>query len=323
MKRRKFITLIGGAAAWPLAAKAQQSDQMRRLAVLIGLASDAPAQASYAQFLHELEKLGWISGRNIQIDERWGEGNMDRILVQAEELVSLKPDAIFVRGIRALTAMQKQTVTIPIVAHAIPNNYVANRARPVGNVTGFTISEYSMSAKWVEMLKEVAPHVASVAILHQSDNDATPGYFPSFEAAAQSLGMKSSKMLVHDIAEVKRVIDTFAREPNGALVLPPDVFFYTHRDLITALVARHHLPAIYSARDYVPSGGLISYGTDVNVLHRQAAGYIDRLLKGERPVDLPVQAPTKWEIVLNLKTAKALGLQIPDKLLALADEVIE
>jgi putative ABC transport system substrate-binding protein len=214
MKRREFITLRGGAAAWPLAARVQPSGQTRRLVVLMGIARDASAQAAYAQFLQELEKLGWTSGRNIRVDERWGEGDMDRILVQAKELVGLKPDAIFVFGIRALTAMHRQTVTIPIVAYAIPNDYVENRARPAGNVTGFTVSEYSLSGKCVETLNEAAPKLTRVALLHQSDNDATPGYFPSFEAAAQTLGVRSSVMLVHDMAEVERGIKTFAREPN-------------------------------------------------------------------------------------------------------------
>jgi putative ABC transport system substrate-binding protein len=323
MKRREFITLLSGMVAWPLAARAQPSGQTRRLVVLMGIARDASAQADYAQFLQELEKLGWTSDRNIRVDERWGEGDMDRILVQAKELVGLKPDAIFVFGIRALTAMHRQTVTIPIVAYAIPNDYVENRARPAGNVTGFTVSEYSLSGKWVETLKDVAPQLARVALLHQSNNDATLGYFPSFEAAAQTLGVRSSVMLVHDVAEVERGIKTFARVPNGGLVLPPDVFFITHRDLIIGLAATHRLPTIYSARYYVTSGGLISYGSDRHVLYRQAAGYIDRLLKGEKLVNLPVQAPTKWELVLNLKTAKALGLDVPPTLLSIADEVIE
>jgi putative ABC transport system substrate-binding protein len=321
MRRRDVLRLLVGTAA--LMRAQQSSAQTRRLVALIGVARDAPAQAAYAQFLQELEKLGWTSGRNIQIDERWGEGNLDRILVQAKELASLKPDAIFVLGIRALTAMHRQTETIPIVAVGLPNQYVENRARPPGNVTGFTISELSMSGKWVQALKDVAPKVSRVAFLHQSDNSATPGYFPSFETAAQSLGVKSSVMLVHDAAEVEQAIETFAHEPNGALILPPDVFFNTHRDLIITLASKHYLPAIYSTRHYVTSGGLMSYGPDYQVLHRQAAGYIDRLLAGAKPIDLPVQAPTKWEFVLNLKTAKALGLDVPPTVFARADEVIE
>jgi putative tryptophan/tyrosine transport system substrate-binding protein len=326
MRRRDFVTFLGGAtAAWPLAARAQQPVRMRRIGVLMGVANDAVARGYYAPFLQELEKLGWTAGRNITIDERWGGGNMDLIRAHAAELSSLRPDAIVAYGIRALTAMHQQTTIIPIVAMGLPNNYVENFGRPAGNVTGFTTGpgESSTVSKLVETLKKIAPHVTSVAFVRQSDNDSSPTQLPSFNAAAQSLGMRPVDLLVRDQADLEQAIPAFAREPNGGLVLAADVFLATHRDLIIGLAAQHRLPAIYTDRFYAASGGLMSYGSDRRILFRQAADYVNRLLKGEKVADLPVQAPTKWEFVLNLKTAKALGLDIPPMMLALTDEVIE
>jgi putative ABC transport system substrate-binding protein len=325
MRRRDFITLLGGAAVWPVAVRAQQPERMRRVGVLMGAANDAVAQEYYAPFLQELQKLGWAVDRNIRIDERWGNGNTDLIQANAAELVSLRPDAIMANGIRALTALHQQTATIPIVVMGLPNYYVENFARPPGNVTGFTTSpgDTSVASKMVETLTKVASHVRRIAFVHQFENESSPTMLPSFNAAAQSLGVTPFDLLVHDPVDLERAIDTFAREPNGGLVFPADVFLATHRDLIVGLAAKHRLPAIYTDRFYATSGGLMSYGPDRRILFRQSAGYIDRLLRGERPADLPVQAPTKWEFVLNLRTAKMLVLSVPPMMLALADEVIE
>jgi putative tryptophan/tyrosine transport system substrate-binding protein len=327
LKRREFITLLGGAAvAWPLVARGQSSP-VRRVGVLIGVANDAQGQERLTPFRQELRKLGWTVGGNIQIDERWGDGEMDRIRAHAAELLSLKPDAIMAGGIRALKAMHEETRTIPIVAIGIPNGpngFVENMARPGGNVTGFTVSELSLSSKWVDLLKQIVPRVTRVAFLLHPDNDATARYLSSFETAATALAVQPIRTLVRNAAEIERAIDTFAREPNGALLLPPDVFFTVHRNQIVTLAAHHKLPAVYPNRFYVAGGGLISYGTDLPDLYRRAAVYVDRILKGERrPADLPVQAPVKFELVINLKTATTLGLDIPPTLLAIADEVIE
>jgi len=325
MRRRQFIALLGSAAvSWPLAARAQQPVRMRRIGVLMGVANDAVAQGYYAPFLQELQRLGWTAGGNLRIEERWGEGNMNVIRAHAAELSGQRLEAIFAYGIRALTAIHQQTDTIPIVTMGLPNYYVENFARPAGNVTGFTTGPGDSSAvsKLAEALKKIASHITRVALVRQSDNDASPTILPLFNAAAQSLGMTPVELVVRDAAELEQAIAAFAREPNGGLIFPADVFLATHRDLIIGLAAKHRLPAIYTDRFYAVTGGLMSYGSDRRILFRQAAGYIDRLLKGEKIADLPVQVPTKWELVLNLKTAKALGLDV-QPMLALTDEEIE
>jgi putative ABC transport system substrate-binding protein len=324
LRRREFITLLGGAAtAWPLAARAQQSGRTRRVAVLMGVAKVTNAEVSFTTFVQGLQRLGWTAGGNLLIDDRWGDGDMDRIQAQAAELLSQKPDAIMVLGIRALTAMHQQTSTMPIVTVGLPTYYVENFARPSGNVTGFTLSEYSLAGKWVETLKKILPHVATVGFLYQADNASAARYLPVVESAAQSFGLRPVAMLLRDAADIEPAISAFAREPNGALTLPADAFLRTHRELIIGLAAKHRLPAIYPDREFVESRGLMSYGPDRLTLFRQASGYIDRILKGERVTDLPFQAPTKYEFLINLKTAKAFGLEIPPMMLALTDEVIE
>ena len=328
MKRRDFITLLGGAAVtWPLAARAQQTERMRRIGVLMGGAGSDPVdQARLAAFLDGLQQLGWTEGRNVQIDYRFALGNIARLRQYAAELVALAPDVILATGQEATGALQQVTRTVPIVFVLVPDpvgaGFVDSLARPGGNVTGFTPWEYGFSAKWLELLKEIAPGVKRVAVLRDA---AVPevGQFAIIQAAAPSLGVDVSPISARDAGEIERTITTFARSSNGGLIVPGSALAAVHRDRIAALAAQNKLPAVYIDRIFVTAGGLISYGSDFLDQYRRTASYIDRILKGEKPADLPVQVPTKYELVINLKTAKALGLEVPATLLARADEVIE
>jgi putative ABC transport system substrate-binding protein len=328
VKRRQFISLLGGAAAWPLAARAQQRERMRRIGVLMNLApDDAEGQARLAAFLQGLQEAGWAVGRNVRIDLRWGAGDADSFRRQAAELVALAPDVVFASGIPAATPLLQATRTVPIVfpviADPVGAGYVDSLARPGGNATGFTNFEFSLSGKWLELLKEIAPSVTRVAVLRDPTIPSGAGQFGVIQAAAPSLRMEVSAVNMRDAGEIERAVAVFARSANGGLIVTGSGPAFDHRDLIFTLAARHKLPAVYFERSFVAAGGLISYGADFVDQYRQAAGYVDRILKGEKPGDLPVQAPTKYELVINLKTAKALGLAVPPALLARADEVIE
>jgi putative tryptophan/tyrosine transport system substrate-binding protein len=327
LRRRQFLTLLAGAAAaWPLAARAQQSDRMRRIGVLMNLAADdAEGQARSAAFLQALQQLGWSDGRNVRIDYRWAAGDAGRFHRYAEELLALVPDVILASATPSVQALQQATRTVPIVfaivADPVGAGFVDSLARPGGNVTGFTPGEYGTSGKWLELIKEIAPRVTRVAVLR----DLTIGLaqLGAIQSVAPSLGIELRPINVRDADEIKRSIDAFAQGSNGALIVTASTSAIIHRELITTLAARNKLPAVYYTRFWVAGGGLMSYGPDFRDQFRRAAGYVDRILKGEKPADLPVQAPTKYELVINLKTAKALGLTVPDSLLARADEVIE
>jgi ABC-type uncharacterized transport system substrate-binding protein len=329
MKRREFITVLGGAAAWPVAARAQQPDRMRRIGVLMAYAeSDREGQARVAAFRDGLQKLGWTEGRKIRIDYRWAAGDMEAMQRFAKELVALQPDLIFAPTTPSTAAMLQQTRTIPIifatVVDPVGSGFVASFPRPGGNVTGFTLLEPTMAGKWLELLKEIAPRVARVAFLF---NPATAPYaeyyLNPFKAAARSVGAEAIAAPVHDTSELESVVAAQAREPNGSLIVIPDLFLSAHRAEITSLAARYRLPAVYPFRYYTELGGLLSYGSDQLDDCRRAASYADRILKGAKPGELPVQAPVKFELVINLKTAKALGLDVPSFLQQRADEVIE
>jgi len=327
MRRRAFITLLGGAvAAWPLAAHVQQHERLRRIGVLMNRASDNPeGQDRLAAFHQGLQELGWNVGRNVRIDTRWTEDNADRSAKYAAELLGLMPDIILASGTIAVTALQHINRTLPIVFAAVADpvgaGIVESLAHPGSNATGFMLYEYNLSAKYLELLKEIAPRLTRVAIIRNAANPAGVALFGALQNAAQSLGVAASPINVRDAREIERSVEAFARSPNGGLVVTQTANFY--RDLIITAAARHKLPAVYGLRYDAIGGGLISYGPDNVDNFRQAAAYVDRILKGERPGDLPVQAPTKYELVINLKTAKALGLTVPDSLLARADEVIE
>ncbi len=331
MKRRAFITLLGGAAAaWPLVARAQQADRMRRIGVLMGYAeSDLEAQVHIAAFRDGLQKLGWTEGRNIEIDTCWAApDDVESRRRWAAELVALQPDLILSNTTPTTTALLQQTRTIPIVfaivADPIGSGFVASFARPGGNVTGFIFTEPTMAGKWLELLKEIAPRVARVAMLFNPVSATYAEYWLNpFKAAAASFAVEAIAAPVHDKSELESVVAAQAREPNGGLIVMPDSFMDAHRVEITSLAARYRLPAVYPFRFFAEAGGLLSYGVDRTDNFRRAATYVDRILKGEKPAELPVQAPTKYETVINLKTAKALGLEVPDKVLARADEVIE
>jgi putative tryptophan/tyrosine transport system substrate-binding protein len=328
LKRREFITLFGGAAAtWPLAAGAQQTERMRRIGVLMNFTSDDPqSQDRLAAFVQGLQELGWTVGRNLQIDYRWGAGNVERYRTFAAELVALTPDVLVTVGAPAVEALQRATRTVPIVFATVTDpvggGLVANLARPGGNTTGFTLSEYGLSGKWLELLKEIAPRVTRAAVLRDPVAVGI-AQFAAIQAVAPSLQMELSPVDVRDPSEIERAVTAFADRPNGGLIATASAPTAIHRELIIALATRHKLPAVYPFRYYVTAGGLISYGPDSVDQFRLAAGYVDRILRGEKPGNLPVQAPTKYELVINLKTAKALGLTVPDKLLVAADEVIE
>jgi putative tryptophan/tyrosine transport system substrate-binding protein len=330
MQRREFLTLVGGAAvAWPRAARAQQTDRMRRVGVLESRAADdREGQARLAVFAQGLQELGWTDGRNVRIDSRWAAGDAGRYRTYAAELVALAPDVILASASASVTALQQTTRTVPIVfvnvIDPVGAGFVASLARPGGNSTGFTLFEYSLSGKWLELFKEIAPNLTRIAILRDPAIAAGIGQFAVIQAMAPpSFGVELSPIDERDGGEIERDIAAFARAPNGGLIVTASSGAVAYRELIITLAARHRLPAVYPFRYFVTSGGLISYGPDTTEQYRRAAGYVDRILKGQKAVDLPVQAPTKYELVINLKTAKALGLTVPPSLLARADQVIE
>ena len=328
MKRREFITLVGGAAAWPFAARAQQRERMRRIGVLMSTAADDPeGQARLAAFLQGLQQWGWTVGRNLQIDYRWSAGAPDRVRSYATELVALAPDVILTGGASYVAALQHATRTVPIVfataTDPVGGGLVASLARPGGNVTGFTLFEYGSSAKWLELLKQIAPRLMRVAVIRDPSLPTGTGQLGAIQSAAPSFGVELSPVDVRNVAELERAVAAFAHGSNGGLIVQASPLATVHRDLIVTLAARYKLPAVYPERHFVAAGGLISYGPDFADQYRQAAGYVDRILKGEKPADLPVQAPSRYKMALNVETAKALGLDVPPTLLALADEVIE
>jgi putative ABC transport system substrate-binding protein len=333
MRRREFISLLGGAAAtssvsWPLAARAQQAERMRRIGVLINLAADDPeGQARLIAFVQELQKLGWTDGRNVRIDTRWGAADVDRYRRYAGELIALAPDAILASNTSTVRALQQAARTVPIVfasaTDPVGGGLVASLARPGGNVTGFAAFEFGMSGKWLELLKDIAPHVTQAAVIRDPTTTGGVGQLGAIQAVAPSFGVDLSPVDVHDAGEIERAVTAFARGSNGGLIVVSTALASVHRELIITLAARHRLPAVYASRLFVIGGGLISYGPDLVDQYRRAAGYVDRILKGEKPADLPVQAPVKYELVINLKTARALSLDLPPMVLARADEVIE
>ena len=327
MKRREFITLIGGAAAWPLVARAQQPERIRRIAVLMGLAEDDPeTKARLARFKENIEKLGWSEGRNVRIDVRFAPAGAQAQMV-AKDLIALQPDVILAHSAQVAAALQKETRTIPVVfvnvSDPIGAGFITSLARPGGNFTGVLHYEVGILGKWLEMLKEIAPTVARAALLGDPKSPVYNYFVRAGQAPAQSLAIELVPTPVESAADVERSIELFARAPNGGLMLPPDVTTITHRDLVLALAARYRLPAVYPFRLFVAAGGLMSYGTDQIDMFGQTATYVDRILRGAKPADLPVQTPTKYETTLNLKTAKALGLTVPPGLMVAADEVIE
>jgi len=328
MRRRDFIGLIGGAAAWPVMARAQQPDRMRRIGVLVGAGADGlDAQARQGAFLQGLQQLGWTDGRNVRIDTRWAGAKPDAIRKYAAELVALAPDVILAAGNAPVERLLQATRTVPIVfvfaIDPVGSGIVDSLSQPGGNATGFMQFEYSLTAKWLELLKQIAPGVTRAAVLRDAAVAAGIGQFAVIQSVAPSVGVEVSPINGRDASEIERAIAAFARTSNGGLIVTASALAGVHRDLLITLAARHKLPAIYSNRVAVAAGGLISYGADLVDQYRRAAGYVDRVLKGEKPADLPVQAPTKYELVINLKTARALGLDVPASLLARADEVIE
>jgi putative ABC transport system substrate-binding protein len=329
MQRREFITLLGGAAvAWPLGARAQQADRMRRIGVLMpAAADDAVFQARVAAFHQGLALSGWTIGRNVRIDTRWATADADSIRRHAAELVALAPDVILAYGAATVGPLLQATRTVPIVFPIVGDpvgaGFVESLARPGGNATGFMAFEYSLSGKYLELLKEIAPSVTRVAVLRDAAIPTGPAMFGVIQTVAPSLSVEVSPINVRDPGEIERAVVAFARAPNGGLIVTGSSLAASHRNLIVTLAAQHKLPVVYFERSFVAAGGLISYGPDFIEQFRQAAGYIDRILKGEKPADLPVQAPTKYETVINLKTARMLGLTVPPQLAARADEVIE
>ena len=326
--RREFIALLGGAAAWPLAARAQQPSRMRRIGVLTPFpADDAEGHARLTAFTQALQQSGWTVGQNVRIDYRWGPGNPATMRKHATELVALEPDVILALTTAAVGPLLEASRTVPIVfatvADPVAAGYVETLARPGGNATGFTPYEYSISGKWLELLKEVAPRVTRAAVLRDTSIGVGLAQFGAIQALAPSLGVELRPVDVRDASEIERALAAFAQGSNDGMIVIGSPSAAIHRGLITALAAKHRLPAVYNTRLFTDAGGLISYGPDFLEQHRRAAGYVDRILRGEKPADLPVQAPTKYELVINLKTAKALGLEIPSSVLARADEVIE
>jgi|SRR5262245_12627900 len=328
MRRREFIGLLSCTALWPLDLQAQQTERMRRIGVLLNRAADDPeGQARLAAFQQGLQQLGWSDGGNMRIDTRWGADDVDLYRKYAAELVALAPDVILAVGTLSVTALQRVSRSLPIVFASIVDpvgaGVVNSLAQPGGNATGFMIYEYSLAGKWLELLKQIAPNVTRVAVLRDPTNPSGIAMFGAIRASASSLGVEVSPVSVLDAGEIERAIATFARAPNSGLIVTASASVSAHRDLILALAARYKTPAIYYRRYLVDKGGLMSYGHDDLQQFREAANYVDRILKGEKPADLPVQAPTKYELVINLKTAKALGLTIPPSVLARADDVIE
>jgi putative ABC transport system substrate-binding protein len=327
MRRRDFIAHFGSATVgWPLVARAQQPERMRRIGVLMALAADDPAgQARLVAFVQALQELGWTDGRNVRIDTRWAAGDAERFRRYAAELVALAPDVILASGGTGAGALLQASRTVPIVftqtQDPVGAGYVDSLARPGGNATGFTSMEYGTSGKYLELLKEIAPRIVRAAVLRDPTIPQGIGQFGAIQAVAPSLGVEVRPIDVHDAPEIERAVTTFAQSANGGLIVTASALTALHRDLIITLAARHKLPAVYWERFFVTGGGLISYGSDSIDPHRRAADYVDRILKGEKPADLPVQAPTKYETVVNLKTAKALGLAIPQSILATADVI--
>jgi putative tryptophan/tyrosine transport system substrate-binding protein len=329
MNRRDFITLLGAAAPWPLAARAQQGERMRRIGIVIGAtaAGDAEGQARIDVFRQAMELLGWTTGRNLQIEYRWGMADPASIRKYAAELVTSAPDVILSSGAFSLAQLLQETRTVPIVfvnvADPVGAGFVNSLSRPGGNATGFMQFEYSLSAKWLELLKQIAPGVTRAAVLRDAALTSGIGQFAVIQSVASSVGVEVSPVNVHEAGEIERTVAAFARSPNGGLVVTSSALVVRHRELIVRLAASHKLPAVYYRRLFVDDGGLLSYGYDLLDQFRRAATYVDRILKGEKPADLPVQAPTKYELLINLKAAKTLGLDVPPMLLARADEVID
>jgi putative ABC transport system substrate-binding protein len=329
MKRREFILALGGAAAtWPLTARAQQPERMLRIGVVVPLAADDPEiKTRIAAFQQELAQLGWADGRNVRIEYRWGASDPDRSRRHAAEFAALAPDVIFATGNSTVAPLLQATRTVPVVFAVVPDpvgaGFVDSLARPGGNATGFTQFEYGIGGKWLELLKQIAPGVTRVAVVRDAALAAGIGQFGAIQSVASSFGVEVSPVGVRDAPEIERTVTAFARSGNGGLIVTGSGLTMFHRALIITLAARHKLPAVYWQRAYVTDGGLISYGSDTIDQYRRAAGYVDRILKGAKPADLPVQAPTKYELVINLKTAKALGLTVPPTVLSRADEVIE
>jgi len=328
IRRRKFLATLGGAAAWPLAACAQQRERMRRIGLLMPyVANDPQAQMRNAAFLQGLQQLGWTVGQNVQLDYRWSGGNMDDTRRYAAELAALAPDVIFAPGSAAVGPLQQATRTVPIVfvliVDPVGSGFVNSLARPGGNATGFTSYDYGIGAKWLELLKEIAPNVTRAAVIRDPAITAGIGQWGAIQSVSPSFAIEVSSVNMDDPGEIERAVAAFAHSPNGGLIVTGSALAILHRDLIIPLAARHKLPAVYYQRYFVAAGGLLSYGIDDVDQFRRAASYVDRILKGEKPADLPVQAPTKYELVVNLRTAKALGLEVPATLLARADEVIE
>jgi putative tryptophan/tyrosine transport system substrate-binding protein len=326
MRRREFVTLLGVAAAYPLAARAQQADPMRRIGVLMSIVDDPEGRSRLAALQQGLQELQWTGGRNLNIDVRWSGADVKRSHSYATELVGLNPDLHIAHAPLALTSLQQKTRSIPIVFLQVPDpveaGFVASIARPGANITGFTHFDGTMGGKWLSLLKEIAPHVSRALSIHFPDVG-TSRYFDAMKVAAPSLGMQLAAAEVRSATDIESALEAFAREPHGGIIAPPSNITYVHRRLVFALAARHRLPAVYAYRFFATNGGLMSYGVDLVDLFRRAASYVDRILKGAKPADLPVQAPTKFQLIINLKTAKALGLDVPATLLARADEVIE
>jgi putative ABC transport system substrate-binding protein len=329
MRRRDFLTLVGGGTVtWPLAARAQQGQRLRRVGALMNLAVEDPVSIARAKaFAQGLQALGWIDGRNVQVDYRWAASKADLFQKYTAELVALPPDAILAAGVAALPVLLQATQSIPIVfvhvTDPVGNAYVASLSRPGGNATGFLNFEYNLAAKWVEVLKEIAPKVTRAGVLRDASVSQGVGQFAVIQSVAPSLGIEVTPINLRDPVEIERDISTLARSANAGLILTAAPSGPVHRDLVIALAARHKLPAVYIERLFATAGGLVSYGPDFVDQYRRAASYVDRILKGEKPADLPVQAPTKYELAINLKTAKALGITVPATMLARADEVIE
>jgi ABC-type uncharacterized transport system substrate-binding protein len=327
MRRRVFITLLGGAAAWPLAAHAQDAKPARLVGVLMATAVDEDQQVGLDAFLQALKQLGWVEGRNVRFDVRWGQARATETGRHAAELATLAPDIIFADGTAALQSLLRETRTIPIVfcnlADPVGAGLVNSLARPGGNATGFVQFEYTLSAKWLELLKQIDPDLVRVAVFRDAELTAGIGQFAVIQSVASAFGVEVSAINMPDAGEIERAVNNFAQSPNGGLILTTSAKAVVHRDLIIALAARYKLPMITYRRYYVARGALISYGYNFVEQFEHAAGYVDRILKGAKPAELPVQAPTKYELIVNLKTAKALGLTIPPGVLGVADEVIE
>ena len=328
MRRREFIAGLGSAAAWPVAARAQQPDRVRRIGVLLsGSENDAQLQRAIATFARQLVKSGWTDGRNVGIAYRWAGGDANRIRNNVSELVRQVPDVIVAVGSEATRALNQKTSTIPIVFTSVTDpvaeGFVASFARPGGNITGFTSEEHSIASKWLSLLKEVAPGITTVIMLYYSENPNWQGHWETIRAAALVLGISASAAPVANAGEIAHQIESFAQTPHVGMVVVPSGLTTVNREMIAELAARHRLPAIYAHTYFATSGGLISYGSNGNDLFRRAAEYVDRILRGAKPSDLPVQAPTKFEFAVNLKAAKALGLTVPQSILLSADEVIE